>query len=477
MEQRRFGNYRVVRRLGKGGMASVYEAIHEPTGQRSAVKVLHQTFAQNQDVLGRFFNEAKAANVVEHPGIVHIHECGMTPSGVAYLAMEYLDGMSLHECLHQAGSKFPENVAVQLAIQLASALSQAHAKGIVHRDLKPENVMLVPDLVRPKEVRVKILDFGIAKLGMGFGMAGALPTRTGVLMGTPTYMAPEQCRGARGVDGRADVYALGVILYQMVSGAPPFSSLGAAEVMAQHVHDIPTPVQQRASHITDLLAMLVDQMLSKQPTARPAMDEVEKRLSALATQLPAPSPIIDGLLAVGSTGVSSQSLPPPPSTPVAPTQLASSSGGTNAVQVSAPDAPTRFDTSAAGAQILPPHAPTQLAVDDLADGKTKVIPALSSPTAETQFSPVSQDDPPTLRPEDAIDAAANLRRHAETKLLSINATLFTPPRNPAAFSTLQQAKMALTEAIQRPTARPLLISVVGCLLTLLLFLLLYALWG
>lgn len=162
MEQRRFGQYRVVRRLGTGGMASVYEAVHEPSGQRAAVKVLHQTFAQNSDVLNRFFNEAKAANLVVHPGVVHIYECGMAPGGVAYLAMEFLDGMSLHERLYQAGGSLPEQTVAQLGQQAASALSVMHEQKIVHRDLKPENVMLVPDQTAAGGERVKILDFGIA---------------------------------------------------------------------------------------------------------------------------------------------------------------------------------------------------------------------------------------------------------------------------------------------------------------------------
>ena len=115
-------------------MASVYEAIHEPSGQRSAVKVLHQMFAQNQEVLNRFFNEAKAANAVEHPAIVCIHECGMTLSGVAYLAMEYIDGVNLHERLYHVGGILPEITAIQITQQIASALSAAHEKGIVHRD-------------------------------------------------------------------------------------------------------------------------------------------------------------------------------------------------------------------------------------------------------------------------------------------------------------------------------------------------------
>ncbi|MFO0572966.1 MAG: protein kinase [Polyangia bacterium] len=287
-ERRRIGSYRVVRHLGTGGMATVYEAVQEPEEKRAAVKVLHPSFAANKDIVSRFLSEGHASNLISHPGIVRIFDCGQLSDGTAYLAMEYLDGVSLHERLNQIGGRLPEEVALRIGRQLADALTALHDAKIVHRDLKPENVMLVPEGELPGGERAKILDFGIAKLAEEVKAPGAMPTRTGMLMGTPTYMAPEQCRGARGVDDRADVYALGVILYQMIAGQPPFTSPGAAEVMAMHVFETAQPLRSRAPHASPGLETLVHEMLSKPPGARPSMRIVAQRLGELAPRSASP---------------------------------------------------------------------------------------------------------------------------------------------------------------------------------------------
>ena len=282
MEGKRIGNYRIVRHLGSGGMASVFEAVHEVGGVRAALKVLHPSLAGNHEVAVRFRSEAHAANLVHHPGLVRVLDSGQLDSGVTYLAMEYLDGVSLHARLNQLeGGRLPPLQAVYIGAQLASALSALHARKIVHRDLKPENIMLIVDGSTPGGEQAKILDFGIAKLAAADVAPGGMVTRTGMLMGTPTYMAPEQCRGARGVDDRADVYALGVILYQLIAGQPPFSGSGPAEVMAMHLFDEPPPVRGHTPQISGELARLVHELLRKQPAQRPAMAEVARRLSDL----------------------------------------------------------------------------------------------------------------------------------------------------------------------------------------------------
>ncbi len=282
MEGKRIGNYRIVRHLGSGGMASVFEAVHEPAGIRAALKVLHPNLANNPDVASRFRSEAHAANLVQHPGLVRVLDCGQLDSGLLYLAMEYLEGVSLHARLNQVGGgRLPPLKAVHIAAQLASALSALHARKIVHRDLKPENIMLIADPSAPSGEQAKILDFGIAKLAAADAAPGGLVTRTGMLMGTPTYMAPEQCRGARGVDDRADVYALGVILYQTIAGQPPFSASGPAEVMSMHLFDEPPPLRGHVPQLAPELAQLCHQLLRKQPAQRPAMSEVARRLTEL----------------------------------------------------------------------------------------------------------------------------------------------------------------------------------------------------
>ena len=278
MEKRRVGSYLLVRHLGTGGMASVYEAVHEPEGLRAAIKLLHPDYAKNPDVAARFLNEARAANSVDHPGIVRIYDSGILPDGVAYLSMEYVDGVSLLDRMQKLPGRMSQAHAVQLGQQLALALAALHQRGIVHRDLKPENLMLVADPSVPGGERVKILDFGIAKLAAGTAGPGAEVTRTGMLLGTPTYMSPEQCRGSRSVDAKADVYALGVILYQLLGGQPPFIGSGAADVMTMHLFEQPAPLSSLAE-VSPRLGRLVHQMLHKSPAERPSMAQVAARLA------------------------------------------------------------------------------------------------------------------------------------------------------------------------------------------------------
>ena len=283
----RLGPYRVVRLIGEGGMGAVYEARQETLDRRVAVKTLHADFARNQEVVARFFNEAKVLSRLEHPCIVQVFDFGKTEDGTSYLAMEFLRGEPLSRRLRQLteqNRRLPVPTALQIAWQVADVLAVAHSRGIVHRDLKPDNLMLVADPIAPGGERVKILDFGIAKLAMGTGQPGGMMTRTGVLMGTPTYMAPEQCRGDMAVDDRTDVYALGVILYQMLAGRPPFFGGGDGEVIAAHIYAAPRSPRQYDPGIPDDVEELVFRLLAKQPDARPRMKEVAATLEALGVK-------------------------------------------------------------------------------------------------------------------------------------------------------------------------------------------------
>ena len=229
----RINNYEVVSVLGEGGMGAVYLATHPFMGRKAAIKVLRRELAEDPGLVERFMNEARAANAIHHPNIIDIIDVGRLPSGIPYLMMEFLEGESLAQRI--AGQRVDIALAVNIAKQTASALGAAHAKGIVHRDLKPDNLFLVPDGEQQFGSRVKVLDFGIAKLRGELSGSGA-KTQSGSVMGTPPYMSPEQCRGITDeIDHRTDVYALGIILYEMLTGAPPFVSEGWGEVVLLHV--------------------------------------------------------------------------------------------------------------------------------------------------------------------------------------------------------------------------------------------------
>jgi serine/threonine-protein kinase len=259
------GNYRITREVSRGGMGTVYRAEHTLLGRAAAIKILHAEFSSNRDVVNRFFNEAKATTSIKHPGIVEVFDYGYLPSGDGYLVMEYLEGMSLARRVKKGG--YDEGAAALLVRSVCLALAAAHDKGIVHRDLKPDNIFVVEDPESPIGERVKILDFGIAKL-TDVGLAGSV-TKTGAVMGTPAYMSPEQCRGTGEVDARADLYSLGCILYLIMGGRPPFGSLGAGELIGAHLHVPPTPISQIAPGVSREMAELIMSLLAKRPEERP----------------------------------------------------------------------------------------------------------------------------------------------------------------------------------------------------------------
>jgi serine/threonine-protein kinase len=266
------GNYRVVSKLGEGGMGSVYLAEHPLIGKKVALKVLHEEYASNQDVVTRFFNEAKAVNDIGHPNIVDIIDYGVVQTqggpGFVYFIMEFLNGESLASVLQREAPLPPER-AFAIAAQVADCLSASHAKGIIHRDLKPDNIYLIQK-AREKDF-VKVLDFGIAKLtGDNHGSSR---TRTGIVMGTPAYMSPEQCEGRGNIDQRTDIYALGIVLYEMITGKVPFAGEGYGEVLVQHLTKRPDRPSTVRGVIPPQVEAIIMKALEKKPADRyPNMD-------------------------------------------------------------------------------------------------------------------------------------------------------------------------------------------------------------
>ncbi len=295
-------NYEVVSLLGEGGMGTVYLALHPIMGRKAAVKVLKPELARDESLVGRFFNEARAANAIRHPNIIDIIDVGMLPDeNVPYMLMEFLEGESLSSRLDRI-RPLPVDAAVEVAFQTASALAAAHSKGIVHRDLKPDNLFLVPDEMMATGERVKVLDFGIAKLRDDM-RGSSMKTRTGAIMGTAAYMSPEQCQGLiEKIDHRTDIYALGIILYEMLCGAPPFISEGFGDIIIMHVMREPEPPQSKNPVIPDAVAAAILCALAKDPDHRfQSMAEFQAALRGHAA--PHATPVFGASLGVGSTAI------------------------------------------------------------------------------------------------------------------------------------------------------------------------------
>jgi serine/threonine protein kinase len=272
-------NYEVVSLLGEGGMGTVYLALHPIMGRKAAVKVLKPELARDESLVTRFFNEARAANAIRHPNIIDIIDVGMLPEeNTPYMLMEFLEGESLSARLDRS-RPLEVGQAVEIASQTASALAAAHSKGIVHRDLKPDNLFLVPDEMVAAGERVKVLDFGIAKLRDDM-RGSSMKTRTGAIMGTAAYMSPEQCQGLiERIDHRTDIYALGIIMYEMLTGAPPFISEGFGDIIIMHVMKEADPPHLRNPAVPPELSATILRALAKAPEARfQSMTELQATL-------------------------------------------------------------------------------------------------------------------------------------------------------------------------------------------------------
>ena len=264
-------NLRVEEELGRGGMGTVYRATHLGLDRVVAVKILNQEVAANANVSQRFAREAKLMAKLRHPRAAMIYDSGTLPDGRLFIVMEYVEGVTLADVLKKTG-KMPYRQAVEIAVSICDVLSEAHSLGIIHRDLKPANIML-------NGRDVYVLDFGIAKL-LNSDSAETLKlsmTGNGALIGTPHYMSPEQCLGEP-VEARSDLYSLGALLYETLSGRPPFDEEVFSAIIIKHAMVEPPPLNDLNGEIPAALIQVVNQLLAKKPSDRPANAEAAKVL-------------------------------------------------------------------------------------------------------------------------------------------------------------------------------------------------------
>jgi tRNA A-37 threonylcarbamoyl transferase component Bud32 len=335
-----FGSFRLLKPLGKGGMGSVYLGEHTVIGSRVAIKVLHEKLAAEEDLVARFYAEARAVNMIGHENIVNIFDMNLVPPNKYYLVMEYLEGRPLNYLLTKP---VVAEIAVPILVQVCDALQAAHKAGVIHRDLKPENIFL---LRRGRNDRfVKVLDFGLAKLlDQGFNKA---QTAAGLIVGTPEFMSPEQANSTP-VDGRADIYSLGCIAWLLATAKLPFAQRGFADLIVAHLQQVPAAPHLVNPSVPKALSDVIMKAMCKRPADR--FQEARQFAEAL-----------EACIAVtAATGTSSEAVPPS----AAPGRAAPTLPAPPAV---APGArPARAN---AEAPLAPRHAASFDAVVTLLDGK------------------------------------------------------------------------------------------------------------
>jgi serine/threonine-protein kinase len=430
---RHLNNYEVVSLLGEGGMGTVYLALHPIMGRKAAVKVLKPELARDESLVTRFFNEARAANAIRHPNIIDIIDVGILPEdNVPYMLMEFLEGESLATRLERT-RPLDTAQAIEVAAQTASALAAAHSKGIVHRDLKPDNLFLVPDEMVGAGERVKVLDFGIAKLRDDL-RGSSMKTRTGAIMGTAAYMSPEQCQGLiERIDHRTDIYALGIIIYEMLCGAPPFLSEGFGDIIIMHVMREPEPPHLKNPAVPIEVSMAVVRALAKSPDDRfQSMPEMQAALRA-GLAAPHTGPILIAPSA-GNTAILPQQRTPSPSRPA-----------------------FAFDRT-----ITP--APVSITPGVFQSGGTSVLPGTTRPSSYPARPPSVHPRPPSSHPPRSLGETAKQSttfRNAAGESSEVDVDLRPKRRTAAAVGVivgLAAVGLGVTLLVTRPPANKTSIS-------------------
>jgi eukaryotic-like serine/threonine-protein kinase len=268
------GSYRIVKEIGRGGMGVVYEARHTVLPRRAAIKVMHADLRRHPGMASRMVNEAAILEDSRHPGVVRVYECNVLPDRRPWIAMELVEGETLAERLHYT-SRLPAIELAKLLSEVADVMASVHARGVVHRDLKPDNLLLTPT---DRDFPLRVLDWGVAHLGP----LGRL-TLDGLTPGTPIYMSPEQATG-RQIGPPCDIYSLGVIAYEALTGYPPFDGRTLAEVVCMHLTRDAEPLHVITNAPADL-CNLVHRMLEKDPSQRPGAVEVRQVARAIVADL------------------------------------------------------------------------------------------------------------------------------------------------------------------------------------------------
>jgi serine/threonine-protein kinase len=268
------GSYRLIREIGRGGMGTVYEAKHVVLPRKAAIKVMHGDLKKQPGMATRVVQEASILEDIRHPGVVRVYECALLPDHRPWIAMELVEGETLASRLAHRGTLPPYEVATLLA-EITDVLAAVHARGVVHRDLKPDNILLAP---ADREFPLRLIDWGVARLGP----LGRL-TLDGLTPGTPIYMSPEQATG-RNIAAPCDMYSLGVIAYELLTGRPPFDGRTLAEVVSMHLASEAAPLSELCKAQPELCE-LVHRMLEKEPSLRPGAIEVRQMARALAVEL------------------------------------------------------------------------------------------------------------------------------------------------------------------------------------------------
>jgi serine/threonine-protein kinase len=389
--------YRVVRRIGEGGMGTVYEGENSRIGRRVAIKVLHAQVAAMPEFVERFEREARAAARIGSPHVCDVLDLGDLPNGDRYIVMEYLDGVSFEDRIADGGKLTPAQLA-PIAFELLEGLGTMHGARVIHRDLKPANVFLARTAGGRGEM-VKILDFGVAKLLPFAGEVGTM-TQTGTMMGTPLYMSPEQARGARDVDGRTDIYAASVMFYRALAGVLPYNADTLNELLFKIVLEEPKPLRDVAPEVDETFAAIIHKGLAR--------DLTERYQTARAYQ----EAIASWGKAQGRASLSfAVTIPsePPPGAPNTAPEPPAQTGEVVAVAVTGANAGTPIAWSEDGPHNKPSQPTTTVAEPHVAKagvGAAKPSSASSSvPSSGATMASASDPEPGTRRSEPGIATA------------------------------------------------------------------------